>query len=108
MRKKRIDTSKAFEKKYSNDKLKKHIQLEVENAKFNLHCEEVAKNLNINVTVVKELLLNNSFLVLALIQKSVLQNKVVKINITGYFSFVTTLLKFKTTHLRAVTKGKTY
>jgi hypothetical protein len=106
MRRKRI--SNIFEKKYTSKELAKHVSQQVDNIKFNEHCQQVAKNLNIDVVVVKDLLLNNSFVVLSLIQSSVLMNKVVKINITGYFSFVTTLIKYKITHLRAVTKGKTY
>lgn len=110
MRRKRISKYKndVFSKRYSDQELLNHISTEVDNLKFNEHCNEVAKNLNIDPIVVKELLMNNSFTVLSLIQSSVLKNKEVKINITGYFSFITTLIKFKITHLRSYTKGKTY
>jgi len=110
VRKKLIKENKntVFDKKYNLEQLKQHISNEVENLKFQEHCNEVAKNLNVDPIVVKELLLDNSFVVLSLIQKSVLQNKEVKINITGFFSFITTLIKFKITHLRKLTKGRTY
>lgn len=110
MPRKRISKYKnnVFKKRYNDTQLKNHISNEVDNEKFNRHCNEVAKNLNIDPIVVKELLLHNSFTVLSLIQRSVLMNKEIKINITGYFSFITTLIKFKITHLRSQTKGKTY
>ena len=107
MARKRISKS-VFEKKYSSKQIAKHVNEQVDNIKFNEHCQQVADNLNVDVTVVKDLLMDNAFTVLSLIQKSILENKVVKINITGYFSFVTTLIKYKITHLRAVTKGKIY
>lgn len=102
------NTNKIFDKKYSDKQLLDHINKEVKNLKFKQHCEEVAKNLKIDPIVVQDLLLHNSFVVLSLIQKSVLKNKIVKINITGYFSFVTTLIKFKISHLRKYTSNKTY
>jgi hypothetical protein len=108
MKKKHINKNDAFDKKYSNQELQSHINKELDNLNFIKHCDEVAKNLNIDPVVVKELLTHNSFLVLSLIQFYVLKNKEVKINITGYFSFVTTLIKYKITHLRKITKGKTY
>ena len=110
MRKGRINKyeNNVFEKRYTDEELKNHISKEVDNLIFEEHCKEVAMNLNVNPVVVKELLLNNSFTVLSLIQNSVLKNKEIKINITGYFSFITTLIKFKITHLRSRTKGKTY
>jgi len=97
-----------FKKKYLQYQLKKHIKKHVENATFERHCHEVADNLKVDVTIVRDLLLNNSLTVLTLIQESVLKNKEVKINITGYFSFITTLLKYKYTHLRKITRGKYY
>ena len=100
--------SKVFDKTYTEDEIKEHISKEVDNLKFEEHCKQVAKNLNIDVVVVKELLMDNSYTVLSLVQKSILKNKVVKINITGFFSFVTVLIKFKMSHLRKITKGRTY
>jgi hypothetical protein len=97
-----------FKKRYTDQQLKKHITKEVDNLKFNEHCEQVSINLGIDKTVVRELLLHNSFLVLSLLQKNILKNKEVKINITGYFSLITLLIKFKFTHLRIKTQNKTY
>lgn len=110
MRRKRIDQNKnnVFSKRYSDKELKQHIVKEVDNLQFQRHCDEVASNLKIDPLVVKEVLLDNSFTVLSLIQKNVLKNKSVKINITGYFSFITTLIKYKITHLRKLTNGRTY
>ncbi len=102
-------TSKSvFKKRYTPKQLKEHISINVENEKFNEHCQQVAKNLNIDIIVVKDLLLNNSFTVLSLIQSNVLKNKEVKINITGYFSFITTLIKYKISHLRERSNGRIY
>lgn len=106
--KQRKPISKLFKKKYSKKELQEHIEKQVDNLKFQEHCQQVADNLNIDVIVVKDLLLNNSFTVLSLIQANVLKNKEVKINITGYFSFITILIKYKITHLRSLTKGRTY
>jgi hypothetical protein len=105
---KKHTNSFLFQKKYLDIQLKKHILQHVDNTSFNRHCQEVAANLKIDVLVVKELLLDNSFTVLSLIQQNALKNKEVKINITGYFSFITTLIKYKYTHLRKFTGGKTY
>lgn len=105
---KRYTNDFIFKKKYSKDELRKHIKSEVDNQKFRNHCAEVANNLNIDEEIVRDLLLDNSFTVLSLIQTNVLKNKEIKINITGYFSLITTLIKYKYTHLRRLTKGKTY
>jgi hypothetical protein len=107
MRKKHTKNS-VFEKIYKDHELQNHIIKHVDNSKFDEHCEQVAKNLNIDPIVVKELLLNNSFVVLSLIQKYVKKNEEIKINITGFFSFITTLIKYKISHLQKLTKGRTY
>jgi hypothetical protein len=73
-------TKEMFERKINND---------VVNESFENHCNEVAKNLNIDPIVVKELLLDNSLTVLSLLQKSAYKFINIKINITGYFSFTT-------------------
>lgn len=101
-------TSKVFDKLYTDNEIKEHIVEQVDNLKFEEHCRQVAQNLNVDIVLVKELLMDNSFTVLSLIQQSILKDKVVKINITGYFSFVTVLIKFKISHLRKITKGRTY
>lgn len=98
----------VFHKKYNNVELKEHIESQVNNLQFQEHCNQVAKNLDVDPIVVKELLLHNSFLVLSLLQKNVLKNKVIKINITGYFRLVTTLIKYKLSHLKERTKGRIY
>ena len=104
----KLTRNNVFEKIYTDAELKRHISIEVENEKFNEHCKQVADNLKIDPIVVKELLLHNSFIVLSLIQKNVQLNRDVKINITGFFSFVTVLIKYKITHLYRLTKGRTY
>jgi hypothetical protein len=106
MQKKHIKN--PFPKKYNDQQLREHIVSQVDNLQFNQHCQQVADNLKIDVIIVKELLLENSFTVLSLIQKNVLKDKEVKINITGYFSFITTLLRYKVRHLFQITKGRTY
>ena len=98
----------VFDKKYNAVELKEHIQSQVDNIQFQEHCNQVAKNLNVDPIVVKDILLHNSFLVLSLLQLNVLKNRVIKINITGYFRFTTTLIKYKITHLRRITKGRIY
>lgn len=98
----------VFQKKYNKVQLEEHIESQVNNLQFQEHCNQVAKNLGIDPIVVKDLLLHNSFLVLSLLQKNVLKNRVIKINITGYFRLVTTLIKYKITHLIKRTKGRTY
>jgi hypothetical protein len=100
--------SYLLQKKYTDTQLQDHIKNQVDNVQFNRHCNEVSQNLGIDVVIVKDLLLNNSFTVLSLIQKCVLKNKAVKINITGYFSFVTVLMKYKYSHLFKITKGRSY
>lgn len=97
-----------FPKKYSKEEFKKHITEHVDNEQFQRHCQEVANNLNIDVIVVRDLLLDNSLTVLSLIQKNVFSKKEVKINITGYFSLFTTLIKYKYYHLRKINGGKNY
>lgn len=98
----------VFEKIYTKEQLEKHISEQVDNLKFNEHCNQVAKNLGIDPIVVKELLLDNSLTVLSLLQKNVRDNKEIKINITGYFSLLTTLIKYRIKHLAVVSKGKFY
>ena len=98
----------VFEKRYTKEQLKEHIYKDVDNLKFQEHCNEVAKNLKIDPVVVRDLLLHNSFIVLWLIQTSVLKNIEIKINITGYFSLITTLIKYKIHNLRKYSKGRFY
>lgn len=76
---------------YSKEELLEHINDQLDDSDFNRHCQEVADNLGIDVTVVRELLIDNSFTVLNLLQSSILKKKNIKINITGYFRLVTKL-----------------
>lgn len=89
MRKKFINRVLETTKTYSSKELKDHIKNDVDNESFNRHCQEVADNLKINVVIVKELLLDNAYQTLWLLQKSVTKKKEVKINIFGFFSFQT-------------------
>jgi transcription termination factor NusB len=74
---------------YNDEQLKSHIHDNVVNEKFEQHCAEVAKNLEIDPIIVKELLLDNSFTVLSLLQKAILKFRYIKVNITGFFSLRT-------------------
>ena len=62
---------------------------ELDTPKFEQHCQEVAANLNIDVAIVRDLLINNSLTVVNLLQKKAIKDAFIKINIRGFFSFVT-------------------
>lgn len=94
MKKKR--TRFAFEKLRITDKeFKERIESSVCNQSFDDHCNQVAAKFNIDPIVVKELLLDNSFTVLKLIQLACIKNAAVKINIRGFFSFITKPMMYK-------------
>jgi hypothetical protein len=108
MRKERTDKNKIFRKGLTKKELKNHISKNLDNLKFQEHCEEVARNLNVDVVVVRELLEHNSFMVLSLLQKAVIENKVIKINITGFIIFMTVLIKYKIRNLSFYTKNNKF
>lgn len=93
MRKKRIKPF-TFNKIYNKKELKEHIDNELQNDTFERHCNEVANNLSIDPQIVKDLLKDNSFQVLSLIQESVLKEKEIRINIFGYFYFQTYHIRY--------------
>lgn len=104
MKKKRINvkavTNRFFPLQYSDKQLKDLILKDVDNKEFENHCQEVANKLKIHPTVVKDLLIQNSFTVLSLLQKKALKSIEIKINITGYFSLVTSQIKYRLYQLK--------
>lgn len=101
MRKKHIKNW-AFPKQYNDEELKELIAKDLDNLSFQKHCEEVADNLNVDPLIVRELLIDNSFTVLSLIQKKVLSDKEVKINITGYFSLIVVHIKYNLKRIKKI------
>jgi hypothetical protein len=93
VRKKHIKRS-HFNKIYTSEELLNHVNSELDNDTFRRHCAEVADNLNIDVVIVEDLLRDNSFQVLSLIQSSVLKEKEVRINIFGFIYFQTVHIKY--------------
>jgi hypothetical protein len=104
MQKKSVDEimKMFYPLRYTDKGLKELIQKDVDNLEFNKHCEEVAKNLNIDPIVVKDLLLQNSLTVLSLLQKKALKSQEIKINITGYFSLITSKVKYNLNKLKTI------
>lgn len=76
-------------KVYTKKELTEYVNKELDNIDFENHCKEVAEKCNVDPLVVKELLIDNSITVLWQLQKSTLDFKKIKINITGYFSLIT-------------------
>lgn len=77
----------SFSKIFKDQELKDHVNSELENEAFKRHCKEVASNLNIDIQVVEDVLKDNSFQVLSLIQNNVLKEKEARINIIGFIYF---------------------
>ena len=84
----------SFNKIFKEKELKEHVDSELENLAFKRHCAEVASNLNIDVKIVEDVLKDNSFQVLSLLQDSVLKEKEIRINIIGFIYFETIHIKY--------------
>lgn len=69
--------------------MEKHILKDVDNEAFAQHCKAIADKMGVDPIVVRELLLDYSFGVLDLLQSAILKNRFIKVNIFGFFSFVT-------------------
>ena len=98
MQKKR--TNKFFSyKHYSDREFKIYLREELKDSQFENHVSETASNLNLDKSVVRDVLLDMALKILQTAQKSIIKNQQVKLNIYGFYFLVTrpgiTKLTFK-------------
>lgn len=74
---------------YSAEEIKQLVNANLDIEAFERHCVEVAEKFNVDPIVVKELLIDNSIQTLTVLQTAVIKNEAVKVNIYGFFSFIT-------------------
>ena len=80
---------KKFYKHYWDNELKKEISKNTDTQAFDDHCQEVADQLGIKKHVVKSVLKDYAFYTLRTIQDRIVNQKYIKVNIYGFFSFQT-------------------
>ena len=88
---------------YSKKQIQEKVKTQLEIEAFERHCNEVAEKLNVDVVIVRELLIDNSQQVLYILQQAVANREVIKVNIYGFFSFTTAFLRkeFKVKFLKS-------
>ena len=78
---------------YSKKQIQSIVKNQLDIEAFERHCQEVADKLNIDVVIVRELLIDNAEQVLIVLHDAVVKREVIKVNIYGFFSFTTRFIR---------------
>lgn len=72
---------------FSDKDIKEYLNSELDNQSFKNHCQETANNLKLPYEIVEDVLKDQAFQVLKLLQQEALKKKRSKFNIYGFLSF---------------------